>query len=733
MSFISTIESGLNHTRDDKPLAYYSQKSDVYQLPIWDVDGGVKSSSTEKIRFNNTVENQLIGAYRGHLWAGMDGYGIVIRNGAFTDKSNQQQNFLIGSISGTELLLNDIYLGDRYNVGKELIFSGLLNAGTSYLWGSLVEENPQNLDFQSSRQFTDIAPIITNSSVAPNDSSIFLGTYRSGTGFSNAMVPTFTTVKQHVDNNQDPHGPYLNQSGINVFSGIYIYNSSQSNNTIPTVDRLKATNYNYNQSVQVFQTPTQTLSVQGDLYNLNQTLSGTSLTSTVVTSSELVMALVHNAAAIGTGVTTSDPQLVSNALASTIDSRAHNACILSRVIPTGGFITADASGASQDVFDIATLLIKKASPTVPVEIYTYFISSYNGITSSVSIPNNVHSPTTTALVLVGLYVIGADLISGLTVDIGGIPMALLYSNTILVGPNSTDLYIYTLSTTGGLPGGLSSLNINYTGTADLLVSQLSFNNVDQSTPYASFGFNDPNGVSSVSIPEPAGAGSFQTILNTLYTLSGSFTNATLGTLKTTSGLDIYGNSLFRNQFQLSSGVPLDGLQVPLLSQFTNNTCVSGTGPSVHIHSPHEVYSGTSVKLSPKYKDAFTNSRNFTLGFDLNSKNTLKHNNNFYPEDYWVRGIVPPGCNKLDSIQIESKIDTGCTVDVTIYDCLGAEQDPSTGGTLRPSASLVTTIISGVDQSGFTQRMPFDIKLTFNTSGAGVHLLGDITMNFLSNP
>ncbi len=709
--FISTIESGLNHERVDKPLTYYTLKTDVYQLPIWDVNA-TKSSATEKRRAAETTENQLTGIYGTHINGGLDGNGVVVRNGAFIDASNHPENFLIGILSGTELVINSIYVGDKYNTGKELIFSGLSTVGTNYLWGTLIEQNPLNFDYLSSRQYSDIGARITNTLSPPQDDSVLLGTYVSGVGFSNALANRFVTCKEHVDNSQNPHGPILSQDEL-VSSGVYVYNNPDRSTKVPYVNLpvLSGTiiNYEYLQNVR-HQGFGNNIYVEGDLFGT--TLSGVG--PQVLTSYDLMYGIGYNTDSVDATLTPVGATIVTPQVSNFYFSLFYRSITFYRYPMTGAVARVDSSTGSEDGLSIDVLKVNSDGFDI--------VGVGNGTSSTAS--NTVLTKTWSHTVVSGsnrVLFVCVFATTSCTVTFDGLPMTLINSSGVLSGGTRSIFYLIDP------PVGTSTVEVTLSLTGDVHGQSVDFYNVNQTTPYSGFANATASATNTISIAEPTGG---STIVNRLNLQNSQVAN--VGNLAVTSGLDVYSESLFRNSFNLNSGVAIDGLQPSLITPYISNTCVSGY---THIHSPFNIISGECIKLTPKFYGTVTASTKFRNNFDLSPttfKPTLKHENNFFPEDLWIRTFIPAGCNIVESIYIEHLVNTGCSVDVTLYNCLGAELVPETGNVLRPSASMRTTVVSGIDQDGFTQRQPFDIKLTFNTSGSGVHYIGDITMNFIGN-
>jgi hypothetical protein len=304
----------------------------------------------------------------------------------------------------------------------------------------------------------------------------------------------------------------------------------------------------------------------------------------------------------------------------------------------------------------------------------------------------------------------------------------LISSSLLAMSNLYKTIYYILN-----PETSQSLTVTFPSAVIHHGIGLSFSNVDQLTPFSFYDHDEANVVTSITIAEPIGGGTYTNYSSTL--APRNVDNLNVGNLTNSEDglLDVYSTSRFRtNITTLNSSVTIDGLNISGVTPYISNFCISGY---THTHSPFSIISGEIIKLSPKFYGAVTTSTKFKNNIDLDPttfKPTLKHENISYPEDYWIRTFVPAGCNQLESIIIEHKITNGSNVDVLIYDCLGAELEPSDGSRLVASTSLRTTIISGIDQDGFTQRQPFDIKLTFNTSGTGIHYIGDITMNFIGN-
>lgn len=230
ISGIGVIESGIlvGNTRPNiTPFSYHGDTT-VYQVPYITQSNfltkGFKLSATDEKTQMQIVENQLFGISRTH-W----GYNsFVLFDGVYFDRSNHPQNNLIVTISGVEAYINNVYIGAK---SQEYAWSGLSQSGTNYLWLNLVEDNPDNLNARSSRQYRDFETRFTTDGLKPaGTDSVLVGTYTSGVGFNlnPANKLKFVTAKDHEGNNQNPHGLKLFQDHILV-SGVTVLRPSEWN------------------------------------------------------------------------------------------------------------------------------------------------------------------------------------------------------------------------------------------------------------------------------------------------------------------------------------------------------------------------------------------------------------------------------------------------------------------------------------------------------------------------
>jgi hypothetical protein len=148
----------------------------------------------------------------------------VIADGVFTDKSNHGQGNIIVSVSGIEASINNVYVGRKFN---EFSWSGLSHTSANFLWISLVEEPTSKFNYKSSRQFRDFDTRLTLTPSEPTgqEGSILVATYLSGVGINSNPYNKykFVMARDHVNNNQNPHGLKLFVddmlvSGITVLS-----------------------------------------------------------------------------------------------------------------------------------------------------------------------------------------------------------------------------------------------------------------------------------------------------------------------------------------------------------------------------------------------------------------------------------------------------------------------------------------------------------------------------------
>lgn len=721
--FISTIESGTNHTRPDKPLTFYTGKTDVYQLPFWDVNA-TPSSASEKTRFVETIENQILGVYRNHI----NGDTMVVRNGFFIDASNHPENMLIGILSGTQALIGNIFTGDRFDTGKELVFSGLSHGGTNYLWGSLVENNPEQLDFQSSRQFCDIAARITPTFDPPSDPSVFFGTYTSGSGFNNTLVPVFVTVKEHVEDNQNPHGPILSQDEI-VSSGVFVYNAPVKGTQIPleTISPSYApyslVNLHYNMHVRMFGNNI----VEGDF--LGTTISGTDIRRSLYGSTEYQYGDLVFGTFEGGHSTSFNLSLGSNLtqIDSTLSQPHGGNEYQSMIFYRDAFNGANLTGNSDVVVDALNIMGFTVYPqNRQIPIGTGAVSSEAPAGSATyTFPFTVSSIANRVLYLVLYYENSGASLTNVTFD--GNAM----DQRFLVGFQPGSSYICTVYRYVNPDSGLKDIDVDLNSSVVVMAFIVEFNNINQTTPDSTDGIVDYNSLTNtdtVNLTEPTASN--PTLLD-ISTVSGTEI-AALGNVVVTSGLDIYPQSTFRGNLNISSGLTVGGLDMSLMPRYVSNVCISGYP---HIHSPFHYTSGLQVVLTPEFKGSVVappNSTKFKYNFDLDQakfKPTLKHEYNSFEEILWIRHFIPQGYNQVDSLNIQHKCDSGTRVNVSILDCLGVEHIPERGNILFSSSAVRNTVVSGIPQSGFTDMQPFDIKLAFQSISGTAQYIGDITINF----
>ncbi len=247
ISGIGVIESGLGGISPTALPFKYTSRTYTYQLPYFNESDLAKSdflvSQTDEERFTRSIENQLKGIARTH-W---NTDAFVTFEGSLKDKSNHPANNIIVTLSGIEAYINQIYVGAKV---QEVVWSGLEHSGTNYLWIGLIEENLNNANARSSRQYRDVGAHLTFDGSKPEgpENSLLVGTYISGTGFNANPLgkSTITLAGQHVYNNKNPHSTLLNQdylvsSGVNSIN--YSYWPTAAASGTPAVGAVQAITY----------------------------------------------------------------------------------------------------------------------------------------------------------------------------------------------------------------------------------------------------------------------------------------------------------------------------------------------------------------------------------------------------------------------------------------------------------------------------------------------------------
>ena len=212
VSGIGIIESGIGGSIPNHIPNFYTVETPQYQLPCMGVGQGF--SSSDEFANNTIVENQLVGISRTHTRL-----DAVTFQGVFVDASNYSgTNQFFVSVSGIEAYIGNVYVGHNPQVYS---WSGLSNGGINYLWISMVEQANTNLGYLSSRQFRDFecrSTLTTTQPVGPQ-ASVLVATYTSGQGIT--VAPKLVLVGDHVSNNINPHGTFLNVNTI-LTSGVVV-------------------------------------------------------------------------------------------------------------------------------------------------------------------------------------------------------------------------------------------------------------------------------------------------------------------------------------------------------------------------------------------------------------------------------------------------------------------------------------------------------------------------------
>lgn len=213
--------------------------------------------------------------------------------------------------------------------------------------------------------------------------------------------------------------------------------------------------------------------------------------------------------------------------------------------------------------------------------------------------------------------------------------------------------------------------------------------------------------------------------------------ADVGYMTVVSGMSVSG-SLFRNNIRMLANRTVDGLDFTSALPLVAKTSLSGL-PNLHSHGLI-ASSGTSVHFSPRYENVTFNppsqvsfgagsTKRFEYNHDLGLyKPTLRHKLNNI-DNMYLRSLVPTSYNKLESIQIEHRIDSGCPpILVSIRDCVRTQLTPLVGSSLI-SSGTVTTIVSGFSQVGIAQHLALDLELTIQGVSGLSQYLGNIVFNY----
>lgn len=215
----------------------------------------------------------------------------------------------------------------------------------------------------------------------------------------------------------------------------------------------------------------------------------------------------------------------------------------------------------------------------------------------------------------------------------------------------------------------------------------------------------------------------------------------VGYLTVVSGSNISG-SIFHNIMNMNSGVPIDTVDLDTLKHLVSTNLLSGSSiTGIPLHKHFLGYSTVSNIIEPKYPGSVLvpikslgrrADKNWEYNNDLGTYlPTLRHKGNSTGLIY-IRQYMPYGYNAIDSFEITSKIDGGAPAStVGIRNCVGTLLTPKLGNALTGSG-LSTVTVSGFDQTGFSQLMPYDLEIILNTTSGVSQYLGSIKTNYKIN-
>lgn len=719
------IESGLGGVSPNFRPFIYLRETTNYQIPTYTYNAP-KISRTDEKSSVTIIENQLIGISRAHSYF----QGAVTFQGYFQEQSNISgiPNLNV-QLSGIEAYINNIYVGARPDT---YAWSGLSSAGTNYLWLSLVEQNNQNNGYLSSRQFRDFECRSTSTVDQPvgPEGSVLVATYNVSGGGVNvlpAQRSPFTLVGDHVADNDKPHGNPLyvvniTCSGLEVMGqAVWNYNAAHgAPSGIPFSDVKYLNNLTITQNT--------TIVTSGLLGNIQSGLGG--LFTSGLPNLWATNATIATLTVLGTGTAL----------------RFNGTNYVQIGVPTTTSMTIEAWIRTTDTEGVSTWPWWDGKGIVDGEMAGFtndFGMSLTGGNVAFGIGNpdtTIHSQnvadgnwhhaagtwnsSTGAMIL---YIDGIQVATGagptgartattnlkigairtLTSDPLGVPQ-------YFVG-DIDDVRIWSVVRTGAQIAAnyQSALTLPQTG----LAAYLKFDDLPNSNPLSDSTGNGWNGT-------PVGNPS---------TIAGVF-----------STVQQFGNSLFRKPVVITSGSTIDGIQLSLVKALVNNANVSGL-PVIHSHGLND-QPYTSILLSPKYPGMTTSpiysgttiSNRFILGQDFGAGgSSLRHYSsaNSDTDNLYLRAYVPTYFNKLESINIQNRVDSGNgPILLKIRDCLGNIQTPVLGSSMASGIGLNICYVSGLSQSGFGQNSPFDLEFTFSSISGCSHYLGDIGISFLAqNP
>ena len=696
ISGIGILESGGTGTIPTLPKFRYSGNTTQYEIPYPiapDINSSFKVSATEEGRVNKIIENQLIGISNS-MYIGNEGF--ITFDGVFEEKSNHPENNLIVSISGVEAFVRNVFIGARF---EEFAWSGLSHGSTNYLWINPIEESKDKINYRSSRQFRDFETRATITTIPPKEDAILVATFVSGVGINQnpSGKNKLTLVKDHVFDNQNPHGTTLIQRDL-VVSGLTVLNPSNWAGAVYSgrgeIITLNPSNISglYFGNISFINSLTQ---------HMNFTCSGI-LGNTL--SGNLRDTFFRDLTYSGLSL---DPAQVGY-----LDIRSGVANISGSLFRNTMYVV---SGMTVDGIDLTTLVPLVAKNSISGNPFKH--------------THAFNSSTTCAKTVYPKYensVVDSSTFPGNNFDYG----VITDSRNLIVSPTDFGMplaEVVNLTLSGvwlKCAGGNSTYygsDVAPDGSANPMM--------------VSFGTGASDGIKQYLSTQ---AGGTKLLTYSIWAKSISTGNTfRLAYINVTPAMPpdpAYDNFQFSNDFTVTSNWQRFQFLVSTPDTNFGFGLLNSTSPTIHDieawGAQVNMGSGATIRLGETYNVWNYNTDLGVLKPTLQHKSRNSSGTSLNPQDHlYLRTWMPPSYNTLDSIEIQNKIDSGNgAIQLLVRDSLGLARIPAIGGSLS-SSGVTTTVVSGIPQAGFGQNGPIDLEFTFNNLSGHSHYLGGISFNF----